>query len=69
LIKKALIFAILTYKNLVSPHFGNACRHYPVCSSYTIDAIEKYGVFIGLGKSVLRLLRCNRFFKGGYDPA
>lgn len=59
----------MTYKKLVSPFLRNACRHYPTCSSYTIEAIEKYGFFIGAGKAFLRVLRCNRFFKGGFDPA
>jgi len=68
-IKKALIFVILTYKKLASPILGNACRHYPTCSAYAVDAIEKYGVFMGAGKAFLRILRCNRFFKGGFDPA
>jgi putative membrane protein insertion efficiency factor len=44
------------------------CRFYPSCSQYAAEAIEKYGVFSGGIKSVKRLLRCNPFSKGGYDP-
>lgn len=58
----------MAYKRLVSPFLGSSCRHYPTCSSYSVEAIEKYGVFIGTGKAILRVLRCNRFFKGGFDP-
>ncbi len=44
------------------------CRFYPTCSQYGIEAIEKFGAFKGLGLTLLRVLRCNPFFKGGYDP-
>jgi uncharacterized protein len=68
LIKSSLIFAIKTYKRLVSPLFGSSCRYYPSCSSYSIDAIERFGPFIGLGMAIMRVLRCNGYHKGGFDP-
>ena len=44
------------------------CRFYPTCSEYAIEAIEKYGAFKGFFMAVWRILRCNPFCKGGYDP-
>lgn len=44
------------------------CRFYPTCSSYAIEAYRKYGFFKGTILSVWRILRCNPFCKGGYDP-
>lgn len=44
------------------------CRFRPTCSDYSIQAIEKYGIIKGGLKSLWRLLRCNPFNKGGYDP-
>jgi len=63
-----MIFVISAYKKLVSPLLRSSCRHHPSCSSYSIDAIEKYGLLRGTGMALLRVLRCNQFFKGGYDP-
>jgi len=66
--KKFLIYIIKGYKKFISPLFPPSCRFYPTCSSYAIEAIEKYGVFKGIVKAVYRVLRCNPFNKGGYDP-
>ena len=44
------------------------CKFYPTCSEYTKQAIEKYGCFVGIFKGLKRILRCNPFSKGGYDP-
>lgn len=44
------------------------CKYYPTCSEYTKQAIEKYGCFKGIRLGVCRILRCNPFSKGGYDP-
>ena len=44
------------------------CKYIPTCSEYAIQAIEKYGAFKGGLLSVWRILRCNPFSKGGYDP-
>ena len=45
-----------------------SCRFYPTCSEYSVQALEKYGVIKGGTKSIWRILRCNPFNKGGYDP-
>lgn len=44
------------------------CKYIPTCSQYALDAIEKYGVIKGSLMSALRILRCNPFSKGGFDP-
>lgn len=60
------------YKTKISPVikylFGGGCRYLPTCSEYSKDAFEKYGFFKGLSKSTIRVLKCNPFSKGGYDP-
>ena len=66
--KTALIKAIRFYQKKISPLFGPKCRYYPTCSQYAIQAIEIHGVFKGSFLAVLRLLRCNPLFPGGYDP-
>jgi len=46
----------------------SACKFYPTCSEYMIQAIEYHGLLIGILKGIWRILRCNPFSKGGYDP-
>ena len=66
--KKAALFTISLYQKIFSPFLGNNCRFFPSCSNYAAEAIEKKGVFVGLLLSVARLLRCQPFSHGGYDP-
>lgn len=69
--KKILIFLINVYKKIISPIFeylGVHCKYYPTCSQYMKQAIEKYGVTKGLFLGIKRILKCNPFSKGGYDP-
>ena len=67
--KKILIHIIKLYQKLYSNRKGySTCRFYPTCSTYAILAIEKYGVVRGLWKAFKRVLRCNPYSKGGYDP-
>ena len=56
------------YKRFVSPLFPPSCKYSPTCSQYTVEAIEKYGVLKGGFLGTWRLLRCNPFSKGGFDP-
>lgn len=66
---KFLIIAILrTYKAFLSPFLPPACRFTPTCSEYAMEAVEEYGAIRGTLKSVWRILRCQPFSKGGYDP-
>lgn len=69
ILKNLLLFLIRTYQLTISPRFSNgACRFVPTCSQYAVEAIEIHGVFKGTLLAVRRILRCNPFFKGGYDP-
>ena len=66
--KKILIKLIEFYQKAISPWFGPRCKFYPSCSEYTKQAIEKYGAIKGTIIGIKRILRCNPFSKGGYDP-
>lgn len=69
--KKILIYLLKGYKKIISPifsHFGVKCKFYPSCSSYMMQAINKYGTIKGMYLGIKRLLRCHPFSKGGYDP-
>ena len=68
MMKKILIWIIRFYQKVISPMFPPCCRFVPTCSQYAIEAISKYGPIKGGGKAVWRILRCNPFSKGGYDP-
>lgn len=59
---------IVLYKKTLSPIIGTGCIYTPTCSMYTLDAIYKYGVIIGIIKGFFRILRCNPFRRGGFDP-
>ncbi len=56
------------YQKHISPAIGPHCKYYPTCSQYMIDAVTKYGVLKGGLMGIWRILRCNPFSKGGYDP-
>ncbi len=66
--RKFFIFFIRGYQKFISPLFPPSCRFYPTCSEYAIQAIGKYGILKGGIKAAWRILRCNPFNKGGYDP-
>jgi uncharacterized protein len=68
LIRNFVISLIRVYKRFLSPHLKSSCRYYPTCSEYAIEAIEQKGLIIGVRTAITRILRCNGFFKGGYDP-
>jgi hypothetical protein len=63
-VKAIALGAIKFYKRRVSPGLPLACRFHPSCSEYGYEAIERHGLIKGVG----RLLRCNPFNRGGYDP-
>ena len=59
------------YQKSISPvvkQMGFECKFYPSCSEYTKQAIEKYGVIKGCIYGIKRIIKCNPFSKGGYDP-
>ncbi len=66
--KRIFVFLIGIYRKFISPLKKPCCRFYPTCSEYAIRAIEKYGALKGGAMAAGRILRCNPFCKGGYDP-
>ena len=76
LVKLLVLKSIRLYQKTISPdhgfgailHPGGVCRYRPTCSEYSYQAIEKYGLFKGGIKSMWRILRCNPWSKGGWDP-
>ena len=69
--KKIIILIINEYQKHISSWLeikGVKCKYYPTCSEYTKQAVEKYGVIKGSIKGAKRILSCNPFSKGGYDP-
>jgi putative membrane protein insertion efficiency factor len=67
-LKKLFLFLIKFYQRNISPMKKPCCRFYPTCSQYALEAIQKYGAFKGFFLALWRILRCNPFCKGGYDP-
>ncbi len=65
---KVLIAFVRLYQISLSPLLGANCRFSPSCSQYAIDAIGKRGCLTGAWLAVRRLLRCQPFHRGGYDP-
>ena len=65
--KNLLIKSIKIYQ-AIPGNFHNYCRHIPTCSNYAIEAIEEHGAFKGCVLSFIRILKCNPFSKGGFDP-
>jgi len=66
--RKVFILIIKGYKKVISPLLPPSCRFYPSCSTYAIQSLEKYGILKGSIKAIYRILRCNPFNRGGYDP-
>lgn len=67
--KNICIALIKFYKKYISPLKGHStCIFVPTCSEYAIQAYEKYGFFKGTLLTIWRILRCNPFNRGGYDP-
>lgn len=65
---KILIKMVKGYQKHISPCKAPCCRFQPTCSQYMIDSLQKHGVMRGLPRGIWRILRCNPFSKGGYDP-
>lgn len=68
LARKIFILPIRVYQRAISPLLPPACRFYPTCSAYAIEAISRHGVFCGLWLALRRLARCHPFGGHGYDP-
>ena len=66
--KRILISLIRGYRACISPMYAPCCRYTPTCSTYALLAVEKHGAIKGGILSIWRILRCNPFSRGGYDP-
>jgi uncharacterized protein len=62
------VLPIRVYQRLLSPLFGGRCKYYPSCSEYAAQAIGRFGILRGLVLAGWRLLRCNPWSHGGFDP-
>jgi putative membrane protein insertion efficiency factor len=68
LLRVVAVAPIRAYQRLLSPVVGQRCKYYPSCSEYAAQAIERYGILRGLVLGCWRLLRCNPWSDGGFDP-
>ena len=66
--KRVMLWLVRYYRAYISPMHPGCCRFTPTCSQYAMEAIEKYGALKGGFLAFRRILRCNPFCKGGYDP-
>ncbi len=67
-LRTAAIAPIRLYQRILSPAFGSRCKYYPSCSEYAAQAISRFGILRGLVLAGWRLLRCNPWSHGGFDP-
>jgi putative membrane protein insertion efficiency factor len=67
-LRSVIVLPIRGYQRLVSPLLGERCRYYPSCSEYAAQAITRFGILRGLVLAGWRLLRCNPWSPGGFDP-
>jgi uncharacterized protein len=66
--KRALSALISAYQYALSPLSGPTCRFHPSCSSYALEALDRYGAFRGTWLALKRVSRCHPLHSGGYDP-
>ncbi len=66
--KQLLILGVRAYQVALSPLLPAACRYYPTCSAYAIEALHRHGALRGSWLAMRRVLRCHPFRPGGYDP-
>ena len=67
-LRQLFVLPVRVYQRVFSPALGQRCRYYPSCSEYAAQAIERFGILRGLVLAVWRLLRCNPWSRGGFDP-
>lgn len=63
-----LLLSIQAYRLIISPLLPQSCRFYPSCSNYAIEAIRQHGIIRGSILAAVRIVKCNPFHSGGYDP-
>lgn len=66
--RQIVLVTLRIYKILISPLLPPSCKYIPTCSEYAYEAIDRYGIVQGGLKAMWRILRCNPFSQGGYDP-
>jgi hypothetical protein len=67
-VKRLVLLPVVAYQRLVSPLLPRRCKYEPTCSRYAVEAVEEFGVLRGSVLAAWRLLRCNPWSHGGYDP-
>jgi uncharacterized protein len=67
-LRRIAVAPIAVYQRVISPAFPRRCKYEPTCSAYAVQAIREYGILRGLVLAGWRLLRCNPFSHGGFDP-
>ena len=67
-LRRVAVAPIRLYQRAISPALPRRCKYHPTCSAYAVQAIESYGILRGSVLAAWRLLRCNPFSHGGYDP-
>lgn len=65
--RNAAVLLLRGYRAAISPLYGDVCRYYPSCSSYTLQAIQHRGLSVGVGLGILRIARCHPWAAGGID--
>ena len=68
ILREIAIAPIRVYQRVLSPLLPRRCKYHPTCSAYAVDAVREYGILRGLVLAGWRLLRCNPWSHGGYDP-
>ena len=68
MVQKTALASLRAYKIVVSPWLPAACRFWPTCSDYAAEAVSRHGAVRGGWLAILRILRCQPFSRGGYDP-
>lgn len=66
--KNIILYLIRLYQKYLSPMKTTKCPYYPTCSAYGYEAVKKHGAVKGSALALWRIVRCNPFSKGGYDP-
>jgi putative membrane protein insertion efficiency factor len=67
-LRSLAVAPIRIYQRAISPALGSRCKYYPSCSEYAVQAIRRFGILRGLILAGWRLLRCNPWSHGGFDP-
>jgi hypothetical protein len=67
-LRRVAVLPIRAYQRVISPALVSRCRYYPSCSEYAVQAVQRFGILRGLVLAGWRLLRCNPWSRGGFDP-